>query len=258
MNNFIRQNANVGNNCKFGEGVIIGKNVKIGDNNVFGNYVVIEGNVEIGSSNYFSDMISIGRPSCHQIMKYEFLEPQGGKIVIGDNNVFREFTSFNLPTRKTTTIGNGCYLMPYCHVTHDAVISDGVVFANNVQTGGHTFVGKNTFLGFSVSTHQVSAIGAFCMIGMQSCIIKDIPPGMLAFGNPIRCLQVDKVGLLKKGFKEKDVEEIIRFYEESKTRVDAEKNLSVVSSDLFRKNFSEFLNHSKRSIALPKNRIWKI
>lgn len=254
--NQISSNAIIGKNCKFGVGVIIEDNVTIGDDNVFGNYVVINGNVEIGSKNFFSDLISIGRPSCHQVMKYEFREPQEGKIKIGNNNIFREFTSFNLPTEKITEIGNHCFLMPYCHVTHDAIFRDNVVSANNLQTGGFTYIGKNTFVGFSLTTHQHTSIGAFCMIGMHSNATKDIPPGMLALGNPIKTIKVDKIGLLKKGFNEKDVSEIIKFYDDSNSKSDAKQNLSNITLQLFRESFNDFLTHSTRKVSLPNNRTW--
>ena len=255
--NQISPNATIGKNCKFGVGVIIDDNVTIGDDNVFGNHVVITGNVEIGSKNFFSDLISIGRPSCHQVMKYEFREPQKGKIKIGNNNIFREFTSFNLPTEKETTcVGNSCFLMPYSHVSHDVIIRDNVVLAMNLQTAGFTYIGQNTFCGVSASTHQLTSIGAFCMIGMHSNATKDIPPGMLAHGNPIKTIKVDKIGLLKKGFNEKDVSEIIKFYDNSNSKSEAKQNLSNITSQLFREGFNDFLIHSTRKVSLPNNRTW--
>ena len=217
---------------------------------------MINGNVEIGSKNFFSDLISIGRPSCHQVMKYEFREPQEGKIKIGNNNIFREFTSFNLPTEKITEIGNHCFLMPYCHVTHDAIFRDNVVSANNLQTGGFTYIGQNTFVGFSLTTHQQTSIGGFCMVGMHSNATKDIPPGMLAHGNPIKTIKVDKIGLLKKGFNEKDVSEIIKFYDDSNSKSEAKQNLAKITLQLFRESFNDFLTHSTRKVSLPNNRTW--
>jgi len=254
--NQISSNAIIGKNCKFGVGVIIDDNVTIGDDNVFGNHVVITGNVEIGSKNFFSDLISIGRPSGHQVMKYEFREPQEGKIKIGSNNIFREFFSSGLPTEKITEIGNHCFLMPYCHVSHDSVFRDNVVSANNFQTAGFTYMGQNTFVGFSSATHQRTSIGGFSMIGMHSNATKDIPPGMLAYGNPIKAIKVDKIGLLKKGFNEKDVNEIIKFYDDSNSKSNAKQNLSNITSQLFRESFNEFLIHSTRKVSLPNNRTW--
>jgi len=254
--NQISSNAIIGKNCKFGVGVIIDDNVTIGDDNVFGNHVVITGNVEIGSKNFFSDLISIGRPSCHQVMKYEFREPQNGKIKIGSNNIFREFIAISLPTKKITEIGNHCFLMPNSHVSHDTIFGDNVVFASDVQTSGFTYIGQNTFCGVSVSIHQLTSIGAFCMVGMSSNATKDIPPGMLAYGNPISAIKVDKIGLLKKGFNEKDVSEIIKFYVNSNSKLQAKQNLSNITSQLFRESFNDFLIHSTRKVSLPNNRTW--
>jgi len=247
----------IGKNCKFGQGVVIGDNVVIGDDNIFGNFISITGNTNIGNSNFFSDFITIGRPSCHQIERYEFKEMQNGSIKIGNNNIFREYTSINLPTTKNTFIENECFFMPYSHISHDVKIRKKVVFANNVQTGGFTYFGMNSFIGFNTSTHQESAIGGFCMIGMGSNIVMDIPPGMLAYGTPATCIKIDSVGLTKKGFNKNQIEEIIKFYEKSNSKEDAKEKLDMVSSTKFKETFIEFLQYSKRNISLPNQRRWE-
>ena len=96
------------------------------------------------------------------------------------------------------------------------------------------------------------------MIGMQSNITTDIPPGMLAYGNPVECIKIDKTGLLKKGFNLNDVEEITLFYESSATRLEAKQNVDKITSKLFREAFLEFIYNSKRKISLPNNRSWYI
>lgn len=241
----------MGKNCEFGKGVILGENVEIGDNNKFGNYIVITDNVKIGSNNYFSDFVSIGRPTQHRKEKFEFKESQSGKIVIGNNNVFREYINVHKPMKEITRIGNSCYIMAFNHISHDTIISDNVVLANNCQIGGYTFIGKTTFLGLSCALHQETTIGAFCHIGMQSNITKDIPPGIVAYGNPIVPKKVDTLGLSKIGFKDKEIEEVISFYQDNKTRVMAKKNLSNISSKIFSQNFLEFINISRKEIILP-------
>ena len=148
-----------------------------------------------------------------------------------------------------------CLILTY---HHDVKIRKKVVFANNVQTGGFSYFGKESFIGFDTSTHQESAIGGFCMIGMGSKIVMDIPPGMLAYGNPAICVKIDLVGLEKKGFDKNQIKEIINFYEESDSKEDAIEKLSMISSTKFKESFIEFLQYSKRNISLPNNRKWAI
>jgi UDP-N-acetylglucosamine acyltransferase len=257
MKEEIGKDVKIGKNCKFGKNVVIGDNVEIGDDNIFGNFISITGNTSIENNNFFSDFITIGRPSCHQIERYEFKKKQNGLIKIGSNNIFREFFSVNLPTKEITHIENECFFMPYSHISHDVKIRKKVVFANNVQTAGFSYCGENSFVGYSSATHQVSAIGGFCMIGMGTNIVKDIPPGMLAYGNPGTCLKIDSIGLSKKGFSAIEIKEITSFYEKSNSREDAKEKLKMISSIKFKESFMEFLQYSKRDISLPNQEVWK-
>ena len=63
--------------------------------------------VSIGSDNVIGPGVCIGTDAQHRN------EDSVGEIIIGDNNVIREYTTINLPTRwsKKTIIGNNCYLM---------------------------------------------------------------------------------------------------------------------------------------------------
>jgi UDP-N-acetylglucosamine acyltransferase len=249
--NEINENAKIGKNCKFGTNVIIGPNVSIGDNNTFGNNVVITGNVLVGNNNYFSDFISIGRPTQHRTKKFEFKEQQLGTIKIGNDNIFREFVTIHSPVNVSTILENNCFLMAYVHIPHDAHISEDVTIVNNCQIGGHTFIGKSSYLALSCTIHPRTTIGAFCRIGMQSTINSDIPPGMIAHGSPIRSKGLDVKFMKEKGFSDSEIDEIKIFYKNNVTKEDLLKNSSDLSSTIFKNHVQDFLNHSTRRISFP-------
>lgn len=247
----IDENAKIGKNCKFGHNVIIGQNVTIGDNNFFGNNIVIEGNVDIGSGNYFSDFITIGRPGQHRTKKLEFQKTQTGLIKIGNDNIFREFITIHLSVEKETKIGNNCSFFDYVHLPHDVQINDNVVLANDCQLGGLAFVGKCSYLGFANTVHPRSTIGAYCMIGMQSIVSRDIPPFLLAYGSPIRSAKVNIKGLEENGFTNDEIKEIVEFYKILESKEDFSQNIPNLSSERIRSNLQEFLVHSTRNLSLP-------
>ncbi len=140
---------------------------------------------------------SIGAPP--QDLKYNN-EPT--RLVIGDNVVIREACTLNRGTvaRGTTEIGNNCLLMAYVHVAHDCIVGDNVIFANQVTLGGHTEAGDWASLGGGVMVHQFSKIGAHSFIGGGFRIVQDIPPFILAAGEPLRYAGINRVGLERRGF----------------------------------------------------------
>lgn len=166
--------------------------------------------VKIGKGNFIGPYVVIGTDAQHPYKKSK------GKIIIGDNNTFREFSTIHLPTelKKVTKIGNKCYFMTLSHIAHDCVIEDEVIFSNNVTLGGNTYVMRKCQIGFNVSVHQNQVIGSYSMIGMSSVITKKIKiyPGNIYVGNPVANIGLNKVGLKKKKISMNDIKrEMNRF-----------------------------------------------
>ena len=121
------------------------------------------------------------------------------KLIIGDNNVIREYTTIHLPTRwsEKTIIGNNCYLMVLSHVAHDCVIEDDVIMTNNVVLGGHVYIMRGCQLGFGTIIHQYQTLGSYCMFGMGTIITskETVVPGGLWYGNPGKFSRNNIIGL---------------------------------------------------------------
>ena len=154
------------------------KNLSIGKNNIIGPYVIIGTNAQHTNGKSL------------------------GKIKIGSNNIFREFTTVHLPTKlqKITYIGNNCHFMTLSHIAHDCYIESNVVFSNNVTLGGNTHVMKNSQFGFNSIVHQNQVIGSFAMLGMGTIVTKrfKVKPGNIYIGNPIKRLKKNIIGLKRK------------------------------------------------------------
>ena len=136
-------------------------------------------------------------------------EPQdlkfGGErteLFIGDKTVIREFVTVSRGTNATkmTTIGSNCLLMAYAHVAHDCVIGDNVILVNSVNLAGHVEVEDYAILGGVLPVHQFVRIGRHCMVGGGLRVPKDVPPYILAGGQPLRYFGLNAVGLRRRGF----------------------------------------------------------
>ena len=112
----VNPKAEIGENVEIGPFCIIGPNVILGDNCVLFSNVIIDGNTTIGSGNRFFHSAVIGTIS--QDLKYKG-EPT--RLIIGDNNTFREFATVNLSATmdEPTRIGDNCLLMAYSHIAHN-------------------------------------------------------------------------------------------------------------------------------------------
>ena len=133
--------------------------------------------------NKFFAYCSIGQQT--QDLKYQG-EPT--YLEIGDENTFREFVTVNrsTPGSGKTRVGNGGNFLAYSHIGHDCTVGDGVVFSNNGTLAGHVRVGDNAVMGGLTAVHQFCRIGRFAITGGCSKIVQDVPPFMIADGNPAR------------------------------------------------------------------------
>jgi len=193
----IHPEAEIGSGCEIGPYCVIGQGVKLGDECWLHSHVVLEGLSTIGRGNRFYSFCSIGQRT--QDLKYAG-EPT--YLEIGDENTFRECVTVNrgtAPGRKTV-IGSRGNFLSYCHVAHDCIVGDEVIFSNNGTLAGHVEVGDHVILGGLTAVHQFCRLGNYAMTGGCSKIVQDVPPYMIADGNPARVRGVNTVGLQRKGF----------------------------------------------------------
>jgi UDP-N-acetylglucosamine acyltransferase len=144
-------------------------------------------------------------------LKYE-REPT--HLQVGEGNTFREFVSVHRATApgSVTRIGSRGYFLAYTHIAHDCVVGDGVIFSNNGTLAGHVEVGDHAVIGGLTAVHQFCRIGAHALTGGCSKIVQDVPPFMIADGNPAKVRSYNKVGLERRGFNEETMRAIKEAY----------------------------------------------
>lgn len=241
--------CNIQGRVKIGQGTFIEGHATIGSR---------FGVVEIGKNNHISPGAVVGGPP--QDLSYKS-EPT--QLIIGDNNVIREFTTFNLATSKgdgITSIGHNCYFMAYSHVGHDCKIGNNVVVANNSHFGGHCEVEDNVVIGGVCAFNQFSKVGRNSFVAGSSIVNKDILPFSRAQGNYAVVRATNKVGLLRKGYSKEEVANIhkaIRILtmgdgtiDEAVARIQSECKSSENIADLL-----HFVRASKRGIAIRRGQV---
>lgn len=168
--------------------------------------MVITGHTRIGAGNRFFQFASIG--DAPQDKKYKG-EPT--RLEIGDRNVFREFTTVNRGTthdKGVTRIGSDGLFMAYTHVAHDCVVGSHVVMANVATLGGHVEIGDHVIMGGLSAVHQFCKIGPHAFIANNAAVTRDVPPYVMAVGQPAAPHSINATGLSRRGFTPEQVRNI--------------------------------------------------
>lgn len=230
---------------------VIGPDVEIGEGTWIGPHVVVNGPTVIGRNNKIFQFASVGE-AC-QDLKYKG-EPT--RLVIGDNNIIREFATLHRGTIQDTgetRVGNHCLIMAYAHIAHDVVIGDHIIIANNGQLAGHVRVGDYAIIGGNCGVHQFVTIGAHAFLGAGSTVLKDVPCYVTVQGYPATPHGMNTEGLRRRGFTPETIRALRRAYKvvyrEGKTVKEAmaELQLDAESSPEIRL-FVNSIEQSRRGI----------
>ena len=195
----IHPRAQVGANCEIGPYCVIGEHVALGDECRLHSHVVIDGHTTLGKRNEIFPFASIG-------LKTQDLKWKGGltRTQIGDNNTFREYVTIHSATSdgETTIVGSHNHLLAYCHLAHNVVLGNQVIMSNVATLPAHVTVEDHAVIGGLAAIHQFCRIGKMSIVGGCSKVVQDVPPFMLADGNPAETRTVNKVGMERNGVSE--------------------------------------------------------
>ncbi len=90
--------------------------------------------------------------------------------------------------------------MAYVHVAHDCFIGNNVILANGVQLGGHVIIDNDVIIGGTTPIHQFCKVGEHAMVGGGFRVVQDVPPYILAAGEPLKFNGLNSIGLRRRGF----------------------------------------------------------
>jgi UDP-N-acetylglucosamine acyltransferase len=247
----IDADAKIGQNVSIGPYCIVEADTEIGDDCVLKSHVVVARHTQIGKGNKIYPFASIGEDP--QDKKYAN-EPT--QLIIGDNNTIREYVTINRGTtddQGITRVGNDNWIMAYVHIAHDCIVGNHTILANCTSLAGHVHVGDYAILGGFTKLHQFCRVGAHAFTAMDSGFQKDVPPFVMAQGNPAIPRAINFEGLKRRGFGKERIAAIKTAYRvlyksdlKLNEAINELENLAKDSIDV--KMMVEFIQQSSRSI----------
>ncbi len=191
----IAPSAELADDVEVGPYSVIGPHVRVGAGTKLLSHVMLDGHTTIGSNCSVFPFACIGTQT--QDLKF-----RGGVagVEIGDETTIREYVTVNAATEDggITRIGSRCHIMAYAHVAHDCRVCDEVILANCGTLAGHVYVEDQVILGGLSAVHQFVRLGRLCIIGGCSKVTQDVPPFMMADGNPLQVHTINAIGLKRK------------------------------------------------------------
>ncbi|MEO6291541.1 MAG: acyl-ACP--UDP-N-acetylglucosamine O-acyltransferase [Burkholderiaceae bacterium] len=235
---------------------IVGPHVQIAAGTRIGAHCVIEGHTRIGQDNHIFQFNSIG--AIPQDKKYAG-EPC--ELHIGERNTIREFCTLNIGSpgdAGITRVGDDNWIMAYVHIAHDCQVGDKTILANNTTLAGHVHVADWVIVGGLTGIHQFVKIGAHAMVGFSSAVTQDIPPFMMADGNPLAVRGFNIEGLRRRDFGDERIAAVKQMhkllYRSGKTLAQAQVDVSDLAKTYPQAHadialMDAFLTQSTRGIA---------
>lgn len=247
---------------------VINPNAKIHPSVQIGPFSTIHDNVEIGEGTIIESNVTIFPGSrigknCHifpgavvgaipQDLKFR---GEDTLAIIGDNTVLRECSTVHRGTasRGTTEVGKNCLIMCYSHIAHDCVIGNNVIISNASQLAGEVHVDDFAIIGGGTLIHQFCHLGSYLMIQGGALINKDIPPFVKAAREPISYVDINVIGLHRRGFSQETIDNIQNIYRALYlSRLNVTEALQQIEKDIpetpERDMIINFIRNSKRGI----------
>lgn len=190
---------------------VIGAGVSIGENTWIGPHVVLQGPMTIGRDNKIFQFASLGEISQDKSAKRD----DATRVEIGDGNTIREYVTIQRGTLKEqglTRVGNDNWIMANAHIAHDCMVGSHCVLANGTTLAGHITIEDWVGLGGYTLVHQFCRIGSHAYTGGGSVVLRDLPPFVMAEGQPARPRGLNSEGLKRRGYSPEDIEQIKEAY----------------------------------------------
>ncbi len=192
----VNPTAQLAAGVQIGPYCIVEENVVIGENTSLESHTVIKRGTIIGRNCRVFPHCVIGHDP--QDAKYK---GENTRVVIGDNNIFREMVTIHRATGEgeATIIGHNNMFMAYVHLGHNCVVGDNNLLSNSTGISGHVTIEDRCVIGGFVGIHQFVHIGKMAIVGGLSKVVQDVPPFCMADGRPARIRGLNTRGMRRNG-----------------------------------------------------------
>jgi UDP-N-acetylglucosamine acyltransferase len=193
---------------------LVDASAQLGDGVAVGPHTIIEAHARIGAGTIIESQVVIKERTiigeqCHlfvgavlghlpQDARYR---GEGNRVVIGNHNVIREYTTIHRATMPNadTSLGDHNMIMAYVHIGHDCQIGNHVYIASYAGISGHVTLEDLVNVGGMAGFHQFVHVGKMAMVGGMTKVNRDIPPFMMADGHPMEIVGLNTIGLRRGG-----------------------------------------------------------
>jgi len=207
----VHESARIAEDVEVGPFTIIGPDVEIGRGTVVGAMALVERDTKVGEDCIIGHSAVIGTDP--QDLKYH---GEKTHLVIGDRTTIREFATVNRATvaedGDATRVGSDTLIMAYAHVAHNCVVGDHVVITNAVNLAGHVCIEDYAIIGGMTAVQQFVRIGAHSYVGGACRVTKDVPPYVKIGGVPTRPIEMNTIGLQRRGYSEDSLNTLRKAY----------------------------------------------
>ena len=247
----VQPGAELGEDVSIGPFCLVGPNARLGDRVTLRSHVSVDGHATLGAGCEVWPFASVGGKT--QDLKYKGGAP---RLAVGENTVIRECATLNCATFDDgeTRVGSKCLIMAYCHVAHDCIVGDRVIMANNATLAGHIVVEDDAIIGGLTGVHQFVRIGRMSILGGYTKAVKDVPPYMMADGDPLKVYGLNKIGLERHGVSAETQQALKEAYKiVFRSDLTVAKALERIEAELAPapeiRNFVDFIRKSERVIS---------
>lgn len=109
---------------------------------------------------------------------------RSGRVSIGEGTILCGGTILTVDV----SVGKHCIINLDCTIGHDVVLKDFVTLYPGVHVSGHTEIEECCEIGTGTQIIQGKRIGKGSIVGAGAVVIRDIPEGCTAVGNPARAI----------------------------------------------------------------------
>jgi UDP-N-acetylglucosamine acyltransferase len=193
----VHPDAIIGPFCVIQGPAVIGAHVELRS------HACVYGRTSIGERTVLAPGVVVGGDP--QDLKFR---GEDSRVEIGSDCHIHEYVTINKGTAgggMLTAVGAHTLLMAYVHIAHDCLIGEQVVIGNNTQLAGHVQVAGRAIISGMVGVHHFASLGEHSFVGAMSGVRNDIPPYLIADGNPAEPRKVNEVGLRRAGHSEEVV-----------------------------------------------------
>ncbi len=247
----IEDGATVGDDVFIGPYATVGKHVTLGAGTKIGSHAVLEGHTTLGENCEVFPHSCIG--TIPQDLKYH---GELSYLEAGDRNIFREFVTANVGTEGgggVTRVGSDNLFMAYCHLAHDCLIGDHVIFGNAATLAGHVIIEDWVNVGAFSGVEQFRRVGQHAFVAAYAGVTKDVVPYSTVQGNHCQVFGLNSIGLKRRGFEAPALAELRRAFRILfRSNLNTTQALETIAEDNFESpevaTLVEFVRNSEHGI----------